>query len=214
MRSLEGGSANNILTAGSLVLKNHVCPWRHAYLFDNFLRRLVHDPKKILQTYVRPGMTVLDIGCGMGFFSIGMARLVGSHGRVIAVDLQQEMLDVLRKRAAGAGVGSRIQTHHCAPDDLGVTSPVDFVLAFWMIHEVPNPTRLFRQIRTLLNPHGHFLIAEPKFHVSSENFHETLALAKDIGWRSGGDAPIRLSRSAVLRVAAPQDTRQGPLARA
>jgi hypothetical protein len=39
-------------------------------------------------------------------------------------------------------------------------------------------------------------------------------LAKDIGWRSGGDAPIRLSRSAVLRVTAPQDTRQDPLARA
>jgi len=152
-------------------------------------------------------MTVLDIGCGMGFFSIGMARLVGSHGRVIAVDLQQEMLDVLKKRAARTGVGSRIQTHRCAPEDLGVTSPVDFVLAFWMIHEVPNPTGLFRQISTVLDPHGHFLITEPKFHVSSENFEQSLALAEALGWRSAGDAPIRLSRSALLRVAAPQDTR-------
>jgi hypothetical protein len=117
------------------------------------------------------------------------------------------MLDVLRKRAARAGVGSRIQTHCCVPDDLGVTSPVDFALAFWMIHEVPNPSRLFRQIRTLLNPQDHFLMTEPKFHVSSENFHETLALAKAVGWRSAGDAPIRLSRSALLRVAAPQETR-------
>lgn len=157
---------------------------------------------------------MLDIGCGMGFFSIGMARLVGSHGRVIAVDLQEEMLEVLRKRAAGAGMGSRIQTRRCAPDDVGITSPVDFVLAFWMIHEVPNPTRLFRQIRTVLNPHGHFLITEPKIHVSSKDFQQTLAVAKSVGWRSAGDAPIRLSRSALLRVAGPQETRQLPLARA
>jgi len=189
-------------------LKSHVCPWRHAYLFDNVLRRILHDPNKILQAYVRPAMTVLDIGCGMGFFSIGMARLVGSHGRVIAVDLQHEMLAVLRKRAARSGVEARIQTQACAPDDLGVTSPIDFALAFWMIHEVPNPTKLFQQIKTLLKPHGHFLVTEPKFHVSSEDFHETLALAKAVGWRSAGDAPIRLSRSALLRVPKPRDTRQ------
>ena len=49
-----------------------VCPWRHAYLFDNWLRRLLHNPKKMLGAHVRPGMTVMDVGCGMGVFSIGM----------------------------------------------------------------------------------------------------------------------------------------------
>jgi cyclopropane fatty-acyl-phospholipid synthase-like methyltransferase len=38
----------------------------------------------MLGPYVKPGMTVLDVGCGMGFFSIGMARMVGDEGRVIA----------------------------------------------------------------------------------------------------------------------------------
>ena len=185
---------------------NHVCPWRHAYLFDNPLRRLLHKPNEILQPYVAPGMTVLDIGCGMGFFSIGMARLVGTDGLVISVDVQQEMLDVLRKRAGRAGVGDRIQTHRCTPEDLGVTTRVDFILAFWMVHEVPDRMGLFRQLRSLTQVDNHLLVVEPKFHVSSDSFQQTLELAKGIGWRCAGDASIRLSRSAVLRAASPGDT--------
>jgi ubiquinone/menaquinone biosynthesis C-methylase UbiE len=187
-------------------LGNHVCPWRHAYLFDNPLRRLLHDPKKILGPYLVPGMTVLDIGCGMGFFSIGMARLVGNDGLVISVDVEQEMLDVLRKRAARAGIGDRIQTHRCTPEDLGVTTKVDFILAFWMVHEVPDRMGLFRQLRSLIHANGNFLVVEPKMHVSSESFQETLELAGAAGWRCSGDTPIRLSRSAILNVTAPLDT--------
>ncbi|MDI6793766.1 MAG: class I SAM-dependent methyltransferase, partial [bacterium] len=162
------------------------------------------NPQKMLRPYVSPGMTVLDIGCGMGFFSIGMARLVGHDGLVISVDLQQEMLDVLRKRAARTGVADRIQTHRCTPDDLGVTTKVDFILAFWMAHEVPDRTGFFQQLSSLLHADGHFLVVEPKMHVSSEEFQQTLKLAKAAGWKYAGDAHIRLSRSAVLCVAAPE----------
>lgn len=183
-------------------MKNRVCPWWYAYFFDNPLRRLFHNPKKMFQPYVSPGMTVLDIGCGMGFFSIGIARLVGSDGLVISVDLQQEMLDVLKARAARAGVADRIQTYRCSPDDLEVTAKVDFILAFWMAHEVPDQTGLFRQLRLLLHAEGHLLVVEPKMHVSSEEFQQTLETAKAAGWRYAGDAHIRLSRSAVLRLAA------------
>ena len=55
----------------------HVCPWWGGYFIDNPLRRLLHNPEKIIGPYVRPGMTVMDVGCGMGFCSIAMAKIVG-----------------------------------------------------------------------------------------------------------------------------------------
>jgi ubiquinone/menaquinone biosynthesis C-methylase UbiE len=78
---------------------HHVCPWWLAYTFDNRLRRLIHNPQKILSGYVQEGMTVMDIGCGMGYFTLGLAELVGDAGQVLAVDLQQQMLDIMMKRA-------------------------------------------------------------------------------------------------------------------
>lgn len=181
-------------------MKPHICPWRLAYLFDNPLRGLVHNPLKILGACVHPGMAALDIGCGMGFFSIALARLVGKEGMVIAVDLQQEMLQVLKKRAIRAGVADRIRTYRSSPGDLGLSTRVDFILAFWMVHEVPDRGQLFRQLAPLLRESGSLLIAEPKIHVSAEDFQETLEIAGRAGWSQVGDLQIRFSRAAVLRV--------------
>ena len=86
----------------------HVCPWWVGYFIDNPLRRWIHNPEQILRPYVKPGMRVLDFGCGMGLFAIAMAKMVGDDGCVVAVDLQRRMLDTLKKRAAKAGVAARI----------------------------------------------------------------------------------------------------------
>ena len=133
---------------------SHVCPWWHAYTFDNVLRRLVHNPAKLFAPYVKPGMTVMDVGCGMGVNAIGLARIVGDAGLVIAVDLQQEMLDVLRRRAQRAGVVDRIRLHRCGPDALGVDATVDFVDAFWMVHEVPDVRVFMREVSSGLRAGG------------------------------------------------------------
>ena len=96
----------------------HVCPWWGGYFIDNRLRHWLHDPERIVAPYVRPGMTVIDIGCGMGFFSIALARMVGPAGQVLAVDLQPQMLRTLERRARRAGVADRIRTRQaesCAP---------------------------------------------------------------------------------------------------
>src|SRR5450759_4723487 len=77
-----------------LLTDKHICPWWLAYIFDNPLRSWLHNTRKILAPYLREGMTAVDIGCGMGFFSRGMAKIVGDGGRVISVDLQQKMLDI------------------------------------------------------------------------------------------------------------------------
>ncbi len=56
---------------------SHVYPWWGGYFLDNRLRRWLHNPERILAPYVRPGITALDFGCGMGMFAIAMAKLVG-----------------------------------------------------------------------------------------------------------------------------------------
>jgi ubiquinone/menaquinone biosynthesis C-methylase UbiE len=179
-------------------MASHVCPWQHAYWFDNALRRLVFRIDTIFGPYVRPGMTVMDVGCGMGFNAIGLARIVGDAGCVIAVDLQPQMLEVLRKRAKRAGVAHRIRTHQCESDSIGVDDAVDFAVAFWVIHEVPDVRAFLQQMRSCLVENGKFLVVEPRFHVSSATFQDMLATAEEVGLRPGEQLPIRLSRAVVL----------------
>jgi len=162
---------------------SHVCPWWGGYLIDNPLRRLLHNPMKIVGPYVGPGMTVIDVGCGMGFCSIAMAKIVGDSGLVIAVDLQQKMLDVLRRRATVAGVANRIRLHKCEQDRLGVDAQADFAMALMMVHEVPDQRRLLGEIQTCLKPGGKLLVAEPKIHVPSRTFAQEVATAEEVGLR-------------------------------
>jgi ubiquinone/menaquinone biosynthesis C-methylase UbiE len=178
---------------------DHVCPWWFAYTFDNRFRNLFHNPEKMLRPYVSTGMTVLDVGCGMGFFSIGLARLVGHKGCVIAADVQSKMLDVMQKRSEKAGVSSIIRPFKSEPGNLGLETPVDFALAFWMLHEVPDAKLFLDQICACLKTDGKILIAEPRFHVSSKRFEDSLALAQASGLAFCETPSIRFSRSAVLR---------------
>ena len=164
-------------------MSGHVCPWWGGYFIDNPLRRLLHNPRRIVGPYVKTGMTVMDVGCGMGGFTIAMARMVGDQGHVLAVDLQQRMLDVLRRRAEKAAVAGRIQTHKCEQDRLGIEVQADFALAFAMVHEVPDQRRLLGEIHRCLKPSGRLLVAEPKIHVPGRAFQQTVSTAEELGFR-------------------------------
>lgn len=179
-------------------MAEHVCPWWGGYFIDNPLRRLLHNPEKILGPYVKPGMTVMDIGCGMGFCSIAMAKMVGEDGKVIAVDLQQKMLDVLAKRARKAGVGNGITTHRCDSDRLGVDVKVDFVLAFMMVHEVPDTRRLLEQVHACLKPDGRLFVAEPRIHVPPAQFDAMVKIAEEVGLKLSEQPHVRWCRAVVL----------------
>lgn len=181
-------------------MASHVCPWWGGYFIDNRARRWIHNPEKILAPYVRPGMTALDFGCGMGMFAIALAKLVGEQGRVIAADLQPQMLRVVERRAAQAGVADRLRTHRCEADLIGIAEPLDFVLAFYSAHEVSDQRRLLNEIYGFLRPTGRFLIVEPKGHVTPADFQQTLALAREIGFVDQEEPPVRWSRAVVLGV--------------
>jgi ubiquinone/menaquinone biosynthesis C-methylase UbiE len=177
---------------------HHVCSWWMAYTFDNPLRRLIHKPQKVLGNYVKKGMTVMDLGCGMGHFSIGMAELVGRTGKVIAVDLQQKMLDIMHKRARRAGLADRIFSDLGRADDIGVEEPVDFILAFWMVHEVPDQKKFFKHLKNLMVTDGRILVAEPKMHVTAGDFKRTLDIAQSCKLQCSEIPNIRFSHAALL----------------
>jgi len=177
---------------------DHVCPWWLAYTFDNPLRRLIHNPEKMFGDYVTEGMTVLDIGCGLGYFTLGLAELVGDAGQVIAVDLQQKMLDIMLKRASKKGFTHRIESHTCDADNLKLNTPVDFALAFWMVHETPDPEKFFRQVVSILKPTGKMVYTEPAFHVTDKQYHRILTAAKKSGLNKSQDLNIAFSRAALL----------------
>ena len=177
---------------------HHVCPWWLAYTFDNPLRRIFHDPQDIFSGYVDEGMTVIDLGCGMGYFTLGLAEIVGPVGRVIAVDLQQQMLDVMMKRAIKKGVADRITPYRTGETVIGVEEAVDFALAFWMVHEVPDPAGFFKQVGAILKPSAKLLYTEPAFHVPEQKYNSIIQTAAANGLVKIADLSIRFSRGSIL----------------
>ncbi len=180
------------------VRKDHICPWWLCFTFDNPLRRLIHDPETILGSYARAGDTVLDVGPGMGYFTIPLAELVGPSGRVIAADIQKRMLDALLRRARKRGVADRIQTHLSSPQSIGIHQKVDFVLAFWIVHEISDQDNFFKEVRDILKASRCLLLAEPIIHVTGQMFSRTLSRAKEIGFTAKKEPRIALSHSALL----------------
>lgn len=162
------------------------------------IRAWFQDPEKTLAPLIKTGMTVLDIGPGMGFYTMPAARLVGPEGRVIAVDVQEKMVTSLMKRARKAGLDDRIVGKVCEPESLGVTEPVDVCLAMYVAHEVPDAAALFAQITAVLKPTGRVLLAEPSFHVSETDFRKTLSAASASGLTVISEPEIRRSRAVLL----------------
>lgn len=178
-----------------------LCPVWVGHLLVSPLRKLFQNPRKILAPFVRPGMTTLDIGPGMGFFSLPMAELAGEAGRTVCVDLQPGMLRALEKRAAKAGLAGRIETRACSTDSLkldDLAGRVDFALAFAVVHEIPDQPRLFRELAATLTVEGVILVSEPSGHVSAEDFARSLDTATAAGLRVVERPTIPGGRSASL----------------
>ncbi len=183
----------------NLKILQPTCPLWFIFTFDNPLRNLYQDPEKILTPYINEGDTTVDLGCGMGYFSLPLAKLVGEAGQVIAVDLQSRMLSGLKRRVEKTNLLERIKLHQCSQDQISIPGPVDFVLAFWMVHEVHNSRSFLEQIWDMLKNQGHLLIIEPYVHVSERGFKrtETESLRADFLIE---DCPkIGFSRSILIR---------------
>ncbi|MBN1412208.1 MAG: class I SAM-dependent methyltransferase [Spirochaetales bacterium] len=178
--------------------KFRVCPVEHAGALDNIFRKLVQHPGKIAGKYIKPGMSVLDFGCGPGFFSIEMARKTGRTGTVIAADIQQEMLDKVKAKIDGTGLEETIRLYKTNGKGIQLNDTFDFILVFYVLHEVKNQPALLKQLKAHLKPSGRILVVEPGFHVSKEGFEKSLDMAEEAGLQVIKRPRYFLSRAALM----------------
>lgn len=179
-----------------------VCPVWIGYVLASPIRKLIHPPEKILGPFIKRGMTVMDVGCAMGYFSLPAAGMVGANGRVLCLDMQPGMLSRVTKRATAAGLSDRIETRLCKQDSLGVEDylgKVDLAVAFAMVHETPNPEKLIREISACLKPKGRLFVAEPKGHVTESMFEDTTRLAEASGLALLERPKVKWSHAAVYQ---------------
>ena len=172
-----------------------------SFLLVSPLRRLLYYPEDILKPHIREGMNVLDVGCGMGFFSLPIARMVGETGRVVCVDLQARMINGLLRRAKKAVLLDRIDARICQTNFLmlsDIAGKIDFALAFAVVHEVPDKERLLSEIWNTMKKEGKLLIVEPKTHVSKTDFDKTISIARSMGFEVINDLAIRQSHAMLL----------------
>jgi ubiquinone/menaquinone biosynthesis C-methylase UbiE len=178
--------------------RNRVCGVERAGALDISLRKLFQDPRKILKPFIREGMAVADLGCGPGFFTIEMAKMVGKTGKVTAVDLQDGMLDIVRKKVSNSDLQNIIIFHKCHADKIELTESFDFILIFYMLHEVPDQSAFLNEVFYLLKPRGRVLIVEPKFHVTKNDFDSSKMIMEKTGYKIVEELKVFLSRSVVL----------------
>jgi ubiquinone/menaquinone biosynthesis C-methylase UbiE len=182
-------------------MAEHVCPIWVGYLLISPVRKLFQNPEKILGPYVNEGMKVLDIGSAMGFFSLPLAGMVGSGGKVICVDVQAKMIESLERRAKKAGLSDQIETRVCPADSLGVhdlQEQIDFAIASAVVHEVPEAARFFSEVYATLKPGGRLLVVEPQGRVSEGDFEANVSIAERAGFRMIDRPQIRRSRVILL----------------
>ena len=168
-------------------MAGHVCPVWIGYILLNPLRRLFENPERMLGSYVRLGMTVLEPGPGMGYFTLPLARMVGPSGKVIAVELQEKMLSALHQRAVKAGLSDRIELRKATSDSLGLddlVGQVDFAAALHLVHEIPDQQSFFTQMWHALKQQGTLFVLEPRFHVSRKDFDQSISVAQEIGFKN------------------------------
>lgn len=143
-------------------------------------------------------MTVLDLGCGPGFFTLEIAKMLMQSGKVIAADLQEGMLEKIRHKIKGTNLEEKVELHKCEDNKIGLAEKVDFIFAFWMIHEVPDHNRLFEELKSILNQNGKIFIIEPKFHVSHKSFEEMSNRIVSLGFEITERPKVFFSRSLIV----------------
>jgi len=182
----------------SKITSTDVCPAEWAGGLDMKIRKWVHKPRKIFAPYIKPDMKILDLGCGPGFFSVELAQMLNEQGHITALDLQQGMLDRVKKKIIGTSFEDKITLHKCDKDSLNLTDKFDFAFSFWVIHEIPDKERLFRELKSVMKPNGKVLIVEPRVHTTKKYFAELMEIINHVGFELLETPDIFFSRSRLL----------------
>jgi len=124
-------------------------------------RQREEDCEKMLKNLgVKPGMTVCDMGCGNGFYSLKLAKMVGENGKVLAVDIQPEMLRLLKARAQEQGIENIELILGDIDDPKLPQGEVDLILCVDVYHEFSHPVEMLAGMRQSLKPDGQIALLE------------------------------------------------------
>lgn len=182
-----------------LMMESVVCPSWLYFSLNTVLRKKIHNPEKIFRGYVKEGQSVLDLGCGPGFFIPVFAELAGNKGKVFAVDIQQKAIDLIQKKISGTVYEGIVKPLLSDGSTIPVKEKADFALMFWMLHEVPDKKKLLQQLKHVMKPGSLCLIVEPKIHVSKKTFMEEISIAESCGMEKVDSPQITFSMAALFR---------------
>jgi ubiquinone/menaquinone biosynthesis C-methylase UbiE len=181
------------------VASTHLHPVEKAHALESRLRLLFQDPGRILKKYIRPGMTVLDLGCGTGYFTLTIAGLLEKKGKVIATDVQQGMLEILKQKLQGSELRDMVQICNNPENSLGVKEKVDFIFAFYSFHEMRYIDDIILNLKEILKPGTKILISEQKFHVTKDSFNTIIQKMEKAGFEICERPRIFLSRTVIMK---------------
>ena len=147
-----------------------------AWWLERADREATQRPEHVLDVIgVTEGMTVADVGCGSGYFSVRISKRVGTRGRVLATDLQPEMLALLEKKMSGEPKLSNITRILATDRDVSLPrGTVDIALMVDVYHELARPKETVAQIKDALRPGGKMVLVEyraedPKVAIKPEH---------------------------------------------
>lgn len=147
---------------------------------DNLVRRLFASPRRLVAPYVTGGQTAADLGCGPGFFTLALARIVGPEGRVYAVDSDETAIRAVEKKADKRGYANIVARASSASDLSFIKDgSADFVLAHGLLCSMAprDHESAVREMRRILKPGGRAYISVargPWSYVSQEEWEEIL----------------------------------------
>jgi SAM-dependent methyltransferase len=160
----EADSPKRPLQIGKLVKKRQIAPVMSVAHADWLTRRerdAEEQPDRVVQELDIPkGATVVDLGAGVGYFTWRLAEQVGPQGRVIAVDIQEGMLDRMKKNLADRGVTNVEMVLGSAEDPHLPVGEVDLVLIVDVYHELQHPEKTMEHVRRSLKPNGRVVLIE------------------------------------------------------
>ncbi len=124
-------------------------------------REAEEAPSMLLRALkIKPGMSLVDLGAGSGYLTFPMARLTGPTGKVYAVDIQPEMLQIIRRKMKEQGVSNIIPVLGTVTDPKLPPSSADLILLVDVYHEFDHPWEMTRAMVRALKPGGRLVLVE------------------------------------------------------
>jgi ubiquinone/menaquinone biosynthesis C-methylase UbiE len=159
-----------------------LCPSSLSWSLDNPWRRRAMRPV-LKRIGIQPGESVLELGPGCGAYTPGAARLTGAGGRLIAVDIQPDMIARVQKRVRAEGltnVEMHVASAHALPMD---DESVDRAFLITVLPEIPDPGRALAELHRVLRPSGSLSITEEFLDPDYRFVQETIRLVEAAAFR-------------------------------